>query len=38
MKAANAGNATVPTVVFADGTSTDQPDLRQVTDKLCSAA
>ncbi|WP_322754075.1 mycoredoxin [Frankia sp. Cas3] len=35
---ANNGNATVPTVVFADGTVLTNPSLRQVTEKVASAA
>lgn len=32
--AANGGNQTVPTLVFADGTSQTNPSLREVTAKL----
>ncbi|EFC80461.1 glutaredoxin-like protein [Frankia sp. CcI49] len=35
---ANNGNATVPTVVFTDGTVMTNPSLRQVTEKVASAA
>lgn len=35
---ANNGNATVPTVVFPDGTVMTNPSLRQVAEKLASAA
>jgi mycoredoxin len=35
---ANNGNATVPTVVFADGTVMTNPSVRQVTEKVTSAA
>ncbi|ABW10390.1 glutaredoxin-like protein [Parafrankia sp. EAN1pec] len=35
---ANNGNATVPTVVFPDGTVMTNPTLRQVTEKVTSAA
>lgn len=35
---ANNGNATVPTVVFGDGTVMTNPTLRQVTEKVTSAA
>ncbi|WP_131745526.1 mycoredoxin [Frankia sp. Cppng1_Ct_nod] len=38
VRAANNGNATVPTVVFADGTVMTNPSLRQVTEKVTSAA
>jgi mycoredoxin len=34
----NSGNATVPTVRFEDGTALTNPTLREVTDKLSSAA
>ena len=34
VRAANNGNATVPTVVFADGTVLTNPSLRQVTEKV----
>jgi len=34
----NNGNATVPTVVFPDGTVMTNPSLRQVTEKVASAA
>jgi mycoredoxin len=36
--AANNGNALVPTVRFADGETMSNPSLRQITDKLASAA
>jgi mycoredoxin len=35
---ANNGNATVPTVVFPDGTVMTNPSLRQVAKKVTSAA
>lgn len=35
---ANNGNATVPTVLFTDGTVMTNPSLRQVTEKVTSAA
>ncbi|ABD13143.1 glutaredoxin-like protein [Frankia sp. CcI156] len=35
---ANNGNATVPTVLFPDGTVMTNPSLRQVTEKATSAA
>ncbi|WP_239311241.1 MULTISPECIES: mycoredoxin [unclassified Frankia] len=38
VRTANNGNATVPTVVFADGTALTNPSLRQVTEKVASAA
>jgi mycoredoxin len=38
VKAANAGNATVPTLVFADGSSLTNPTLREVLAKLATAA
>jgi mycoredoxin len=38
VKAANDGNATVPTLVFADGSSLTNPTLRDVLAKLKSAA
>jgi mycoredoxin len=38
VKAANGGNATVPTLVFSDGSSLTNPSLRAVKDKLASAA
>jgi mycoredoxin len=34
VKAANGGNATVPTLVFADGSSLTNPTLREVLAKL----
>jgi mycoredoxin len=34
----NAGNRTVPTVVFDDGTALTNPSLRQVTEKLAAAS
>jgi mycoredoxin len=36
--AANGGNATVPTLVFADGSSLTNPTLREVLAKLEKAA
>jgi mycoredoxin len=38
VREANNGNATVPTVVFADGTVMTNPSLRQVSEKVTSAA
>jgi mycoredoxin len=38
VKAANGGNATVPTLVFADGSSLTNPSLREVLTKLETAA
>jgi mycoredoxin len=38
VKSVNNGNATVPTVVFPDGTTMTNPSLRQVTEKVASAA
>ncbi len=38
VKGANHGNATVPTLVFADGTSLTNPTLREVLSKVESAA
>ncbi|SBW19431.1 MULTISPECIES: mycoredoxin [Protofrankia] len=38
VRAVNNGNATVPTVVFDDGTAMTNPSLRQVTEKVASAA
>lgn len=38
VKAANGGNATVPTLVFADGTSLTNPTLREVLSKIENAA
>lgn len=38
VREANNGNATVPTVVFADGTVMTNPSLRQVREKVTSAA
>jgi mycoredoxin len=38
VKAANGGNATVPTLVFADGSSLTNPSLREVLAKLETAA
>lgn len=35
---ANNGNATVPTVLFEDGTVMTNPSLRQVSEKVTSAA
>ena len=38
VKAANKGNATVPTLVFADGSSLTNPTLREVLAKVENAA
>jgi mycoredoxin len=38
VREANNGNATVPTVVFPDGTVMTNPSLRQVAEKVASAA
>ncbi len=38
VKAANRGNATVPTLIFADGSSLTNPTLRDVLAKLETAA
>jgi mycoredoxin len=38
VKAANKGNATVPTLVFADGSALTNPTLREVLAKLENAA
>jgi mycoredoxin len=38
VKGANGGNATVPTVVFADGSVLTNPSFRQITEKVTSAA
>jgi mycoredoxin len=38
VKSANNGNATVPTVLFPDGTTMTNPSLREVTEKVASAA
>jgi mycoredoxin len=38
VKAANGGNATVPTLVFGDGSSLTNPSLREVLAKLETAA
>ncbi len=38
VREANNGNATVPTVVFRDGTVMTNPSLRQVREKVTSAA
>jgi mycoredoxin len=38
VKAANHGNATVPTLVFSDGTSLTNPTLREVLSKIEDAA
>ena len=38
VKAANGGNATVPTLIFADGSSLTNPSLREVLAKLETAA
>jgi mycoredoxin len=37
VKAANGGNATVPTLVFADGSALTNPSLREVQSKLAAA-
>ena len=34
----NGGNATVPTVLFPDGSTLTNPSVRQITDKLGTAA
>ncbi len=38
VKAANGGNATVPTLVFDDGTALTNPTLREVLSKIENAA
>jgi mycoredoxin len=38
VKAANGGNATVPTLVFADGSALTNPSVRDVVKKLAAAA
>ncbi len=38
VKAANGGNATVPTLIFADGSALTNPSLREVVAKVSSAA
>jgi mycoredoxin len=38
VKSVNDGNATVPTVVFPDGSVMTNPSIRQITDKVTSAA
>jgi mycoredoxin len=38
VKAANKGNATIPTLVFADGSSLTNPSVREVLAKVRSAA
>ena len=38
VKDANGGNATVPTLIFADGTSLTNPSLKQVLAKIDTAA
>jgi mycoredoxin len=38
VKAANGGNATVPTLIFADGSSMTNPSLKQVLAKIETAA
>ena len=38
VKKANGGNATVPTLIFADGTSMTNPSLKQVLAKIDTAA
>ena len=38
VKAANRGNATVPTLVFTDGSSLTNPSLREVLAKVSAAA
>ncbi len=38
VKSVNGGNATVPTVVFPDGSALTNPSLKQITEKVTSAA
>jgi mycoredoxin len=38
VKAVNGGNATVPTLVFADGSSLTNPSVREVLAKVSAAA
>jgi mycoredoxin len=38
VKAVNGGNATVPTLIFADGSSMTNPSLKQVLAKIETAA
>lgn len=38
VEAANGGNQTVPTLVYADGSSQTNPSLRDVKEKLASLA
>ena len=38
VKAANGGNATVPTLVFTDGSSMTNPSVRDVVKKVAAAA
>ena len=38
VKSVNGGNATVPTVVFPDGTHATNPTLREVTGRLDAAS
>ena len=38
VKTANGGNATVPTLVFADGSALTNPSLREVQAKLAGAS
>ncbi len=38
VKSVNGGNATVPTLVFADGSSMTNPSLREVLAKVSAAA
>ena len=38
VESANGGNQTVPTLVYADGTSHTNPSLAQVKDKLAALA
>jgi mycoredoxin len=38
VKAANGGNATVPTLIFSDGSSMTNPSLKQVLAKIETAA
>lgn len=38
VKSVNGGNATVPTVVFADGTVLTNPSVRQVREKVAPAS
>ncbi|MGF7234942.1 MAG: mycoredoxin [Frankia sp.] len=38
VKSVNGGNATVPTVVFPDGSALTNPSIKQITEKVTSAA